>query len=420
MAKKWYLFFLLALSVSSAYAQSLFYQYTKYDRKTEERSYFLRIYRIIDDVTVKCRDYALYELLGESPNCSPSHLFVDLNNDMDIISFYIDDEPKTQYAIDKDARLRKIEFYERNSEKSELRDELAAIKEYGDKNKIVPYNGWVPERADSLRKLDSKGRFIYSADDNPKDGSGEIWLIKKDSLNYVLEKIDQSASPFGEFLGCLVCYAENKITYVGLNGIIGRADISDMANPKPIAHPWKAFQAAVGKRDSRAVANSLIYQIDPFDKADGTGKHAIECVFETKDADFILSCLIAIDAAYGLPLRRGCEELNPVDRIIGQNDASTLKKVLEWKPELANLVPSGCQFSGAAPARYLVADDNVAFMRILIPYIPDINQVVCLGTKESDGGGAYNHACNLLSFAKSSEMKSLLIKAGVKTLIPLT
>ena len=94
--------------------------------------------------------------------------------------------------------------------------------------------------------------------------------------------------------------------------------------------------------------------------------------------------------------------------------------MLAWKPELADRNEIGGQFDGPAPARVAVEKDKIELVKIMLPHIKDVNRVSCLGTKETDGGGMYQHTCNLLSFAKSDAMKQLLIKAGVRTLIPYT
>ena len=85
--------------------------------------------------------------------------------------------------------------------------------------------------------------------------------------------------------------------------------------------------------------------------------------------------------------------------------------MLAWKPELADRNEIGGQFDGPAPVRVVVEKDNIELAKIMLPCIKDVNKVSCLGTKETDGGGMYQHTCNLLSFAKSDPMKQLLIKA---------
>lgn len=209
-----------------------------------------------------------------------------------------------------------------------------------------------------------------------------------------------------------VCYAENKVAYVDGRGVVRRTDISVISIPLIEYSLWDTFVNAIG--------GLFDYQLYPSDYYKNETKTVMEYIAETKNPEYILSCLKVFDKTNGVPYHYYGGATDPVFDLIKQNDAKSLKAVLEWRPDLSDMRTTGGQFDGPDPARVAVENDYLELVRAMLPYIVDVNAVRCLGTKESGGGGMYNRTCNLLSFAKSDGMKDLLVEFGVKTLIPYT
>ena len=417
--KKLLMLLIAVLFAAEMSAQCLYHRYTKYER--DPASDYgndircIRIYRIIDDVSIKFQEYIMDELLDAKIDYYNTRIVTNINGDY--ISFYFKESdkliPRAQYKIDGNAKLTKVEFDESRSSVSQLEAELVALEAYGEKNGVKPINGW--KYAAKLTKLDDS-TFCWH-----RNNDSYYWLIKKTSGGYEVHgKFDPYKS--GAYISSMaVCYAPNKVAYVNYAGLVERADISDLDNPKTDFSVWKKFRYAVVNGGTESIDALLAYQLHPYESAYNYGVDSImQVIAESKKPDFVLSCLKSIEKYYGVPVSYQGGNENPIFEIISQNDAATLKKVLAWKPELADMNEIGGQFDGPAPARVVVEKDNIELAKIMLPCIKDVNKISCLGTKESDGGGAYQHTCNLLSFAKSDAMKQLLIKAGVKTLIPYT
>ena len=403
-------------------AQCLYHRFTKYERDAEtdhvKDIYSIRIYRIIDDVSIKFQEYAMDELLDKKINYYTS---VVTNINGDYISFYFEESnelvPRAQYKIDGNAKLTKVEFDESRSSVKQLKAELESLEAFGEKTGIKPGdNRW--KYGETFVKLDNNGTYLwkrYSDDSN-------YWLIKKTSGAYEVHGKIDPYNGNAHISSMAVCYAPNKVAYINnYYGVIERTDISDLDNPKTDFSVWNKFSEAVENGRTESLDALFGYQLHPYDSFSSSGVNSImQNVAVTKNPEFVLSCLKSIEKYYGVPVPFGGGNENPIFEIISVNDAATLKKVLAWKPELADRNEIGGQFDGPAPVRVVVEKDNIELAKIMLPCIKDVNKVVCLGTKESDGGGAYQHTCNLLSFAKSDAMKQLLIKAGVRTLIPYT
>ena len=406
----------------SAFPQCLYHRYTKYER--DPASDYgndircIRIYRIIDDVSIKYQEYTMDELLGEKINYYHTTVITNINGDY--ISFYFDKSdklvPRAQFKIDGNAKLTKVEFDESRSSINQLKAELESLEAFGQKTGIKPGDtSW--KYGKILTKLDDNGTYLWKY----YSGDSDYWLVKKTSGGYEIHGKFGSYNDSANISSMAVCYAPNKVASVNYAGLVERADISDLDNPKTDFSVWKKFRYAVVNGGTESVDALLAYQLHPYENAYNYKVDSImQVIAESKKPDFILSCLKSIEKCYGVPVPFQGGNKNPIFEIIRLNDAATLKKVLAWKPELADRNEIGGQFDGPAPVRVVVEKDNIELAKIMLPCIKDVNKVVCLGTKESDGGGAYQHTCNLLSFAKSDAMKQLLIKAGVRTLIPYT
>ena len=403
-------------------AQCLYHRFTKYERDAATDSvkdiYSIRIYRIIDDVSIKFQEYIMDELLDTKINYYTS---VVTNINGDYISFYFEESnelvPRAQYKIDGNAKLTKVEFDESRSSVKQLKAELEALEAFGEKTGIkAGDNRWIYGK--TFVKLDDNGTFLWKrySDDS------SYWLIKKTSGAYEVHGKIDPYNDSAHISSMAMCYAPNKVAYINnYYGVIERTDISDLDNPKTDFSVWNKFSEAVDNGRTESLDALFGYQLHPYDSFSSSGVNSImQNIAVTKNPEFVLSCLKSIEKYYGVPVPFGGGNKNPIFEIISVNDAATLKKVLAWKPELADLYEIGGQFDGPAPARVAVEKDNIELVKIMLPHIKDVNRVSCLGTKETDGGGMYQHTCNLLSFAKSDAMKQLLIKAGVRTLIPYT
>ena len=420
--KKFLMILTAVLFAAEMSAQCLYHRFTKYERDAATDSvkdiYSIRIYRIIDDVSIKFQEYIMDELLGEKINYYHTTVVTNINGDY--ISFYFEESdklvPRAQFKIDGNAKLTKVEFDESRSSINQLKAELESLEAFGQKTGIKPGDtSW--KYGETFVKLDDNGTYLweYRRDDS------YYWLVKKNSGGYEVHGKFDPYNGNGSISSMAVCYAPNKVASVNYAGLVERADISDLDNPEPDFSVWKKFRDAVDNGRTEFVDALLAYQLHPYENAYNYKVDSImQVIAESKKTDFVLSCLKSIEKYYGVPVPYAGGNKNPIFEIISQNDAATLKKVLAWKPELADRNEIGGQFDGPAPVRVVVEKDNIELAKIMLPCIKDVNKVVCLGTKESDGGGAYQHTCNLLSFAKSDAMKQLLIKAGVRTLIPYT
>ncbi|MBB5219872.1 hypothetical protein HNP77_002261 [Treponema rectale] len=415
-------FLVLALLFAAGFvasAQNLYYRYEKisYNDATEKyhTDYFIRICRVHDDVSISYKDYLLNELFGKEYDYYRTRIVVNINGD--IISFYEEysDEylPVAQFKIESDAALTSFkDFDESKSSLAEVTETFNQLCKTENKDN-KPYNGW--SYGGKLFKLNNNGEYFWI-------GYDDYWLVKKNGNSFMGYRVDYknrySLFSLEERNPSVVCYAPGKAACMNSLGNVMRTDISDLSNPKQDMTLWNKFINAVKKCDSSELGKMLDHQLSPSDFNEELQKDVITIIAETKNPDFILNAFKAIDAAYGIfyPSYGGSD--NPLQYLIEQKDSKSVRKVLEWKNELADFASFNGQFSHASPVRKAVDLDDVEMVKTVLPYVKDVNKIICMGSKESDGGGSYNHTCNLLSFAKSEEMKKVLISAGVKTLIP--
>ena len=93
-----------------------------------------------------------------------------------------------------------------------------------------------------------------------------------------------------------VCYAPNKVAYVNYAGLVERADISDLDNPKTDFSVWKKFRYAVVNGGTESIDALLAYQLHPYESAYNYGVDSImQVIAESKKTDFVLSCLKSIE-----------------------------------------------------------------------------------------------------------------------------
>ncbi|MCR5762703.1 MAG: SH3 domain-containing protein [Treponema sp.] len=418
------------LCLSTIYSQSLYYRYEKYD--DHNQIYCIRIYRVLDDVNIEYSDYTMDELVDGPLDYYRTTILTDVNNNY--ISFYreihdFNDSiiPIAQYKIDEHAKLVRTTFDENKSTRKLIGNSLAATERYGNennkneldaiaifgnKNNIKPYNGW-----DFVRrffKLDNSEIYFFRS-------YCESWLIKKVTNGYKINEVDERLFNLGGWYSNAVCYSENKVAFVDDIGNVQRIDITDFFHPKKEYSLWNKFTDALVTKKINQIDNIFNHQLYPTDfKEEEKTKYVIKLIAETKDPDIIVNCFKSIDKTYGIPYPRQGGLTNPIYEIINLNDAKSLNKVLEWNPELANINTFYGQFDEPDPARIAVEKNDIEVVRVLLSYLKDVNAVKCLSDKEADGGGMYNNYCNLLSFAKSDEMKKMLIEYGVKTFIPYT
>ena len=156
--KKLLMLLIAVLFAAEMSAQCLYHRYTKYER--DPASDYgndircIRIYRIIDDASIKFQEYIMDELLDEKIDYYNTRIVTNINGDY--ISFYFEKSdkliPRAQYKIDGNAKLTKVEFDESRSSLSQLKAELVALEAYGEKTGVKPINGW--KYAAKLTKLD--------------------------------------------------------------------------------------------------------------------------------------------------------------------------------------------------------------------------------------------------------------------------
>ena len=402
------------LCLSTIYSQSLYYRYEKYD--DHNQIYCIRIYRVLDDVNIEYSDYTMDELVDGPLDYYRTTILTDVNNNY--ISFYreISDMiiPIAQYKIDEHAKLVRTTFDENKSKRKLIGNsvarwgnennekELDAIAIYGNKNNIKPDNGWKGGKL--FFKLDNSEIYFFLS------YYKESWLIKKVTNGYKIHKDDDflfsSGSDSGIRYSNVVCYSENKIAFVDDIGNVQRIDITDFFHPKKEYSLWNKFTDALVTKKINQIDKIFNHQLYPTDFKEGEKtKYVIKLIAETKDPDIIVNCFKSIDKTYGIPYPRQGGLTNPIYEIINLNDAKSLNKVLEWNPELAYINTTYGQFDEPDPARIAVEKNDIEVVRVLLSYLKDVNAVKCLSDKEADGGGMYNNYCNLLSFAKSDEMK---------------
>ena len=183
---------------------------------------------------------------------------------------------------------------------------------------------------------------------------------------------------------------------------------------------YKLFQAAIKTKDTSKLDDIFNFKLNPDYYQDNWEKPVIVMIADTKDSDFILSCLKAIDKSYGIPYPSNGGECNPLTYFVSNNDATTIRKVLEWKKELADFCSYNGQSYSLSPLAEAVNKDYVEVAKAIIPFVSDVNDSVCVSYKDKNFGKSYQTTCNLLSYARSDEMKKLLLDAGIKTYIPYT
>ncbi len=141
--------------------------------------------------------------------------------------------------------------------------------------------------------------------------------------------------------------------------------------------------------------------------------------FENNKEDWVIPFCKAFNAAELKDYRYSfgyADWKNPISLAIQQNNFDLAKEIISVSPELINRRDTGGQFSGAEPVRYAVQTDNIELVQLMLKNIPDINKVVCATDKE-EWELCYGKS-NILTYAKSDDMKKLLINAGCKTYIP--
>ncbi|MDD6488036.1 MAG: SH3 domain-containing protein [Spirochaetales bacterium] len=183
---------------------------------------------------------------------------------------------------------------------------------------------------------------------------------------------------------------------------------------------YKLFQAAIKTKDTSKLVDIFNFKLTPDYYQDNWEKPVIVMIADTKDSDFILSCLKAIDKSYGIPYPSYSGKNNPLTYFVINNDAETVRKVLEWKKELSDFCSYNGQSYSLSPLAEAVNNDYIDVAKVIIPYVSDVNDAVCVSYKDKNFGKSYQTTCNLLSYARSDEMKKLLLDAGIKTYIPYT
>lgn len=183
---------------------------------------------------------------------------------------------------------------------------------------------------------------------------------------------------------------------------------------------YKLFQEAIKTKDTSKLDDIFNFKLTPDFYQDNWEKPVIVMIADTKDSDFILSCLKAIDKSYGIPYPSYSGKNNPLTYFVINNDAETVRKVLEWKKELADFCSYNGQSYSLSPLAEAVNNDYVEVAKAIIPYVSDVNDSICVSYKDKNFGKSYQTTCNLLSYARSDEMKKLLLDAGIKTYIPYT
>lgn len=183
---------------------------------------------------------------------------------------------------------------------------------------------------------------------------------------------------------------------------------------------YRLLQEAIKAKDTSKLDDIFNFKLTPDYYQDDWEKPVIVMIADTKDPDFILSCLKAIDKSYGIPYPSFGGESNPLTYFVQNNDAATVRKVLEWKKELADFCSYNGQSYSISPLAEAVNKDYVDVAKAIIPYVSDVNDSVCVSYKDKNFGKSYQTTCNLLSYARSDEMKKLLLEAGIKTYIPYT
>ncbi len=180
------------------------------------------------------------------------------------------------------------------------------------------------------------------------------------------------------------------------------------------------LQEAIKTKDTSKLDDIFNFKLNPDYYQDNWKKPVIVLIADTKDSDFILSCLKSIDKSYGIPFPAYGGECNPLTYFVNNNDAETVRKVLEWKKELADFFSYNGQSYSVSPLAEAVNNDYIDVAKAIIPYVSDVNDSICVSYEDKNFGKSYQTTCNLLSYARSDEMKKLLLDAGIKTYIPYT
>ncbi len=183
---------------------------------------------------------------------------------------------------------------------------------------------------------------------------------------------------------------------------------------------YRLLQEAIKTKDTSKLDDIFDFKLPPDYYQDNWEKPVIVMIADTKDSNFILSCLKSIDKSYGIPYPSYGGESNPLNYFVNNNDAETVRKVLEWKKELADFCSYNGQSYSVSPLAEAVNKDYVEVAKAIIPYVSDVNDSVCVSYKDKNFGKSYQVTRNLLSYARSDEMKKLLLDAGIKAYIPYT
>lgn len=398
--KKSVLILILLALMGSLGAQTLCYKYGDYYDDT------IRLYRIIDDTHVLVKEHSVADLLGID--------YVDFGFEMDIdrdkgevLTLTTSRNKSYQFDIGSDCSLTPRTFDDFFLARDFMGSQVAQIDWSGIQN--PPYGYRDP---DCYYFLDSTHYFFQN--------ENCCYLVEETKAGYDCLKLCDIGVRWSI---CATKYATGKLAFVDTNGFIHRVDYTDKNNIRVDEALWPAFRDACAAKDFDTVSILLTYQLrfyqtDPSTYIDWDQPYKIawSYIAGTRDADFIIKCL------------EFKETLNPfgeietpslLDELIALNDPVLLDKILSWKPALALSTADSGMGRGACPVKQLLLDDNVALMRVMLNYFPDVNDVPLYSWKDFSES-PYRDMHNMLTFAQSDEMKQLLIDAGVETLIPYT
>lgn len=289
------------------------------------------------------------------------------------------------------------------------------MQHFGGDKKDQPDYYYRYYQADYFSFLDGTHLFFQN--------SGCTYLVTETKAGFDYLKLADIGGDYWE-KRCATLYDREKIAFVDVDGYIHRIDYTDKDNITVDETLWPAFRNACAARDIESVKSLLTYQLkffqtDPSTYIDWNQPYEIawSYIAQTGDADFIIKCLEFKDtlklSSYGMDIP------SLLDELIRINNPAVLDKVLAWNPKLSISTQYSGMGRGNCPVMELLQNDNIAYMRVLLKYFPDVNEVPLYGWKDYSER-PYNDMHNMLSFAQSDTMKKMLIDAGVKTLIPYT
>lgn len=403
--KKSVLILIFLALVASLGAQTLFYKYGDYYDDN------IRLYRIVDDTHVFVKEHSVPELLGIE--------YVDFSWDMeisgeDVLSITSEYGGNHQFDIGDDLSLTARPFDDSILTSSLLRDKVAQITSYWGSSQNQPDYYYRDYKTEYFSMLDSTDFFFQNYD--------YTYLVTETKAGFKYYKLADGGDGYW-YKRCACLYAPGKLAFVNSNGFVTRIDFKNKFYIKVDDALWPAFRDACAVKDFDTVSNLLTYQLrfyqtDPstYTEWDQPYKIAWSYIAGTRDADFIIKCL-----EFKETLTRSGEIEIPslLDELIALNDPVLLDKILSWKPELAVSTGTNGMGRGACPVKQLLLDDNIALMRVMLKYLPDVNDVPLHSWQEFTES-PYRDMHNMLTYAQSDEMKRLLIDAGVETLIPYT